>query len=419
MKPGMSLAHHMPAMRHPDLRRLLLGGAASGASLWALLLGNAWIVYKLSDSSLWVGVTTFASMSPSLFAPFAGVVSDRFERSMLARVSRTWSFLTTAILFLVVVTGLLSVWLVVVVALLQGIVRSLQIAADQALLANVVPPEDLGSAVALATMAQQGSRILGIILAGPLLALLGVEGAYSVAVAFALLSYLSVIRIQTNSWGSVESLSDLTASLHEGLRYVWRTRPVLALFFLVFFHCTLTMSFDAMLPAFAEDELHAASSGFTIIVFGIGTGAFFGTLLLVVFGAVGRGPLFLATGIISGLSPMMLALSSNVWSAAASAMVIGASQAMYLTLSAIFLQEVVPDGMRGRVMSLFTMSGAGVMAIANLGFGAMVDSTGARVLLWGPGSLFIVIMVVSIGFGGNLRRIYRTGRIVEPALRIA
>ena len=67
----------LPALRHRDFRALWLGSACSSISLWTLLLGNAWIVYKLSDSSLWVGVSTFASMSPYLVAPLGGMVADR------------------------------------------------------------------------------------------------------------------------------------------------------------------------------------------------------------------------------------------------------------------------------------------------------------------------------------------------------
>lgn len=409
----------MPAFRHADFRRLFLGGAAASVSLWTLLLGNAWIVYKLSDSSFWVGVTTFASMSPYLLAPFAGVIADRFERRLLVRFSRMWSFLTTGLLFALAVTDIIAVWMVVGVALLQGIVRSVQISSDQALLANVVPGEDLGNAVALTTMASQGSRAVGPVLAGPLLATIGVQGAYAIAALFALFSYLAVIRIETRSWGGVKSFGDVAGSLREGLSYVRHTGPVLALFLLVVFHCTLTMSFDSMLPGFAETELHTASSGFTIMTLGVGIGALLGTFALSVLTGVRRGPLFLAMGFASGLAPVMMAMSMSIGPAAVSATLMGSSQAMFMALSAMFLQEVIPDAVRGRVMSLYLMSAGGLMAFANLGFGTLADRTGAPILFWIPGSLFVAIMFASIALGPYLRRVYRTGRIAEPALTAA
>lgn len=413
------LARRMPAMRHADFRRLFLGNAFASVSLWTLLLGNAWIVYKLSDSSFWVGVTTFASMSPYLLAPFAGVVADRFERRMLARVARMWSFVTTGLLFALAATDVIAVWMVVGVALLQGIVRALQIASDQALLGNVVPNEDLANGVALTTMAQQGSRAVGPVLAGPLLATIGVQGAYGIAALFAFFSYAAVVRIETRSWGGVESFSHVAESLREGLSYVRHTGPVLALFLLVVFHCTLTMSFDSMLPGFAETELHTASSGFTIMTLGVGIGALLGTFLLSVLTGVRRGPLFLAMGVASGLSPVMMAMSMSIGPAAVSATLMGLSQAMFMALSAMFLQEVIPDAIRGRVMSLYLMSAGGLMAFANLGFGTLADRTGAPVLFWIPGSLFVAIVFVSIPLVPYLRSVYRTGRIAEPALAAA
>ena len=75
-----TIQRRLPATRHADFRALWGGTACSSVALWTLLLGNAYIVYHLSDSSFWVGVSTFASMSPFLLAPFGGVIADRVER---------------------------------------------------------------------------------------------------------------------------------------------------------------------------------------------------------------------------------------------------------------------------------------------------------------------------------------------------
>ncbi len=399
----------LPALRHRDFRALWLGSACSSISLWTLLLGNAWIVYKLSDSSLWVGVSTFASMSPYLVAPLGGMVADRAERRILVRVTRLATFGVTVTLATLAVTDVIEVWMVVSLAFVQGVIRSVEIPSDQALLANVVPVSDLGNAVALTSTTQHGSRAAGPLLAGPLLATIGVEGAYAISALFALLSFVSVRRVSVSSRGGVTRLRDVGRNMREGMAYIGRTPEVAAVFILVFAHCSLTMSFDAMLPGFAETRLHSPSGGFTIMTFGVGVGALVGTFVLAMTTGARRGPLLLGTALASGISPMLMAGSHHVPHAAAGAILMGSSQAMFMALSAVLLQEVVPDDIRGRVMSLYLMSAGGVMAFMNLAFGAMADRTGAPILFFLPGAAFVVITLASLATGPYLRRIYRTG----------
>jgi MFS family permease len=193
------------------------------------------------------------------------------------------------------------------------------------------------------------------------------------------------------------------------MAYIRNTPEVLAIFALVFAHCSLTMSFDAMLPGFAETRLHSPSGGFTLMTFGVGVGALIGTFVLALSTGTRRGGLLLITAAGSGVSPMLMAASMHLLPAAGSAILMGSSQAMFMALSAVILQEVVPDDIRGRVMSLYLMSAGGIMAVMNLGLGSLADRTGAPLLFFAPGLAFLVITAGSV-LTPNLRRIYRTGR---------
>ena len=404
----------LPATRHRDFRALWGGSACSSIALWTLLLGNGFIVHKLSDSSLWVGVATFATMSPYFIAPLGGTIADRVERRWLVRLTRVATFAVTVGLFLVAITNVIEVWMVVAFAFATGLIRSVEIPADQALLPAVVPPEHRASAVALQSTSQHGSRAVGALLSAPLLSTVGVEGAYAVSALFALLAFTSVSQVRVSSRGGVTRLADVAENLREGLAYVRSTPPVLAIFVLVVAHCSLTMSFDSMLPGFAEDELHRPSGGLTVMTFGVGAGALVGTLVLSVMTGIRRGPLLLATALISGLSPLAMSISHQLESAVASSVLMGSSQAMFMALSAVLLQEVVPDAVRGRVMSLYLMSAGGIMAVMNLGFGALADRAGAPMLFLLPGAAFVLITCLSL-LTPQLRRIYRTGRASELA----
>ncbi len=405
----------MPALAHRDFRFLWAGTAASSISLWTLLLANAYIVHKISGSSFWVGVATFASMSPYLLAPLGGMVADKYERRYLVRVTRLASFAITVVLAVLALTDVLTVWLVVGLAFAQGIVRSTEIPADSALLANVVTPYARSNAIMLHTTTQQGSRAAGPLLAGPILASAGVEGAYAIAAVFALLSFVSMSQVRTSSRGGIEHIGQVWRNLKEGASYIAGNRAVFSLIGLVFLHCALTMSYDAMLPGFAENELHKPGGGFTVISAGVGIGALVGTFILSFMTGVRRGPIYLICGIVSGGAPILMATTVHLVNAVECAIIMGASQAMFMALTAVFLQEIIPDEIRGRVMSLNLMSAGGIMAVANLGFASLADHTGIPVLFALPGLVFLAVIVFSLAAGPHLRRVYRTGTAIAAA----
>ncbi|MEX1104048.1 MAG: MFS transporter, partial [Dehalococcoidia bacterium] len=156
--------------------------------------------------------------------------------------------------------------------------------------------------------------------------------------------------------------------------------------------------------------------GFTVMTFGIGLGALIGTFVLAITRIRQRGALLLGTAVASGLSPVFMGLSMNLVPATLSATLMGSSQAMFMALTAVLLQEVLPDALRGRVMSLYLMSAGGIMAVMNLGFGALADHTGHPVLFMAPGLAFVAVTLLSPLAVSHFRRIYRTGTMTSPAL---
>lgn len=409
----------LPATAFRDFNFLWLAATSSAIALWTNLLGNAWVVFKLSDSSGWVAVAVFASMVPFLLAPIGGVIADRFERRGLLSSTRGIAFLGSVALFVFALTGLISVWLVVLVAFLLGVVRSVETPSEQALAANTVSHDALASAITLTTTTRLGSRAVGPILAGPLLATVGVEGAYGVAAVFALFGFLFTLPVKTRSFGGVTAGTSVVEGFVQGVTYVRNSRPVFAIMLLTMLHCALTMSFDSMLPGYAEHHLHDPDLGFTMLSLGVGIGAFTGSLALSFSGKKGRGTIYLATAIISGLSPSLLFFFSTTPSAATAAAVMGASQAVTMALSGVLLQEIVDDKVRGRVMSLYLMSAGGIMAFGNLGLGALADFTGAPILFLIPGLAFSAIVLASIPVSSNLRRVYGTGSALQRPVSIA
>lgn len=405
----------MPAMRHPDFRALWGGTASSSIALWTLLLGNTWAVKHLDGSNVTVGLTIFASMSAFILAPFGGVIADRFDRRILVRSTRLAAFAITAVLFLITVLGGLEVWIVLALALAQGVVRAVELPSDQALIAAVVPKEDLANAIMLNNTTQLGARAAGPLLSAPLLTTVGAEGAYAIAAVFTLVAFTSMRRVRQSSFGGVSSLSQVVRNLGEGIGYIRRTPPVRAVVTIVVAHCALTMAFDGMLPGFAEHELHDVDI-FPLMNFGVGLGALLGSGFLALSATKQRGLIYLITGVVSAVSGSLMAISTNIPAALVSTVLMGSSQAMFMALSAVLVQEVVPDAVRGRVMSFYAMSAGGLMAVANLLFAWMADRVEIPLLFALPGLVFGIILLATLLPGMTLRRVYRTGAVsLEPA----
>jgi hypothetical protein len=208
----------------------------------------------------------------------------------------------------------------------------------------------------------------------------------------------------------------LLEQIREGGRYIWERDMLRLLLGIVVLHCALTMSFDSILPLFAKDNLNGSGAIYSSLVAAVGLGAISGTLYLAGLRLQGRrGSLLLAGGVASGLSTAFMAVSS-VWVVAMLAMLlVGASQALFMTLSTTMVQEVTPDGLRGRVNGIFLMSAGGIMSFANLANGYLSDHHGASRVLGFPGFAFVALLLAISFAQPMLRRVYRQGRLPREA----
>lgn len=401
------------SLRHRDYRMLWLGNIMAGGSQWAMMVGRAWLVFDLSDSALSVAFVTFSAFFGSfIMVPLGGVLADRFDRRNLLIYSMLVPCLVNIVLAVITLTEVVMVWHVVALSFAANLTRSVGIPANRALIPNLVPKDDLLNAVALSNVALRGPRLVGPLMAAPLLATTGVEGVFIAAATFYALSALQLLRVRRPRQEPMGYTQGVLGNLAEGVRYL-KQRPAVALLIaLVAAHCGLTMSFDPLLPTFAEDELGAGGDVFSYIFMAVGAGGLAGTLMVgAVRGERPKGQLLLATGLLSGLTPMAMAFATTLPMAILSSAAMGASQATFMALTEAVIQAAVPDWVRGRVMGIYFMVAVGVMAWAALLNGYMADIWGAPTMFFVPGLLFLVVMVTSGAVRPSLRRVYRTGTV--------
>lgn len=407
------------ALQYPDYRTLWTANALAGAAAWALIVARGWLAYEITDSSLWVGLVTFMAMAPRFFAtPVIGFIADRFNRQTVLSWTYALNLAHNLALAILVMMGLAGPWVLVALALVNGTLRSCQQTATQSLVPNLVPRERLLNAVALNQATQQGSRLFGPLAITPLLLLFNLDAAFWLCSAFYLVGLIQTMRISTRSRGEVQQNRSFTQNFMAGFNYVYSTPIVLAMVLLAVFHCSLTMSYESLLPVLSQDKLAAGSGGVSILMSAVGAGALTSSVLLAgVRSEVVRGRLFLVFGVASGLTYVLLGISSVTTVSMASAVLVGASTAGFMTVTHTIIQTIVPDGVRGRVSGIYSMHVGGSMALANLMNGALSDWFNAPIIMAITGCAFTIAIILSVGHV-PLRRIYfaqRTAPRAAPA----
>ena len=383
---------------------------SGGAAHWALIVARGRLVFELTDSSTLVGVVTFAAMIPRFFvSPFAGLLADRLDRRQLLAWTFGINMAHNLLLAILAISGLIQIWHLVVLSLINGSARAAQMPASGSLLPNLVPRHHLLNAIALNSATMHGTRLLGPLLTAPLLATVGAEGAFVLCTVFYGLGMVQVLLIHTRSTGVVQSEKGVLENLLAGLHYVYHHHLLLPLILLIVAHCSLTMSFESLLPVLAKEKLGAEGAGFSYMMMAVGAGALVAVMGLTrVQSDTVRGRLLLVAGIVSGVAPVALALSPNLPLALLASAGIGASQGSFMTLFTTVVQSIVPDEIRGRVTSINNLHIGGLMAAFNLVNGSLADVVGAPTILAVTGVVFLMILPLSF-LSLHVRRLYAIG----------
>ena len=380
-----------------------------------------------------VGWVTFASFIPFVVVgPIAGAMADRVQRRKVLIAGGTFGVVGAIVLAFATALDLAQVWHVGVLAFATGSAQAITVPTRQALVATSVPRSDLTNAVALSGLSQHGSRLAGPLFGAAFLSTLGVSAVFGVAavlLAFALFCAFRVgseaneasrMAAETVPMGDQEpkgamaaAVATLSADLRAALRYIAADPRLLTVIALVGAHCSLTMAFDAMLPALS-DEIGGSEGLYSTILIALGGGALVGTLGVSQLRKEStRAISFVVSGIGSGLSIALLGVASGPNAVLLAAVLAGISQASYMALSATLVQSVVADRFRARVMSLYIMIAAGHMAILNLGFGQFAEAVEVRALFAVPGLIWVALFLTLVLVLPEARSVAIRGRFTH------
>jgi len=393
-EPGIRLPVTLRALEHRNFQLFFGGQLISLIGTWMQNVAQAWLVYKLTGSSLLLGSVGFASQFPVfLAAPLGGMVADRYNRHRVVIATQTASMMLAFILAGLTIAQRITIPEIFILAALLGIVNAFDIPGRQAFLVEMVGKEHLINAIALNSSMFNGARIIGPAIAGILVARIG-EGwcFFANAVSYiAVIIGLLMMRVQPRTHLPA---GPALAHVIEGFQFVKNTAPIRALLLLLGLVSLVAMPYTVLMPIFADRILHGGARGLGILMGATGVGALLGALTLAtrtgVYG-LGRWVTFSCAGFAVFL--VAFALSRIFWLSTVLLVPVGFCMMLQMSSSNTLIQAMVPDHLRGRVMSVYSMMFMGMAPFGALLGGLVADRMGAPLA---------VIMGAVAGLGGAI-----------------
>lgn len=373
------------ALRSRNYRLFVAGQSVSLVGTWMQQVAMSWLVYRMTGSVFLLGVIGFTSQIPTfLFAPFAGVLADRWDRRRLLIATQALAMLQAALLATAVFSGIIQVWHIVALSLLLGVVNAFDIPIRQSFVVEMVSHrDDLGNAIALNSSMVNGARLIGPTIAGLLVASLG-EGVCFIinSVSYlAVLLALVAMRLAPTTQHNPQR-QRIFHELREGFNYSFGFGPIRSILLLIALVSLTGMPYAVLVPVFAKEVLHGGAHTYGFLMTASGGGAFAGTIYLASRKSIlGLGRLIVISAALFAAGIAGFALSSNLPLSLFTLAIAGFGAMTLVASCNTILQTILEEDKRGRVMSFFTMSFMGMAPFGSFGVGTMAGIVGIRYTL--------------------------------------
>ena len=384
MEPTLNAAAPAPshrrfaALHSRTFTALWVGLLVSNMGTWMQNVANGWVIYQLTNSPLWLGLLGLSFALPMTIIPlFSGTIVDRTNRIRLLWVTQTGMMLVAFALAALTWLHVITAVEILAGSFLSAALLAFDNPARQALIPNLVPRNDLLNALSLNSATYNGAALIGPAIAGILYAQYGAAVLYFVnGVSFlAVMWALVIIRhVPAHSGGARASFRD---SVGAGLSFAWRNRLVAVLLALSAVAAIFGRGYQGLLPIFARDIWHGGALSYSLLLTAGGAGAFVGAFALAALRVVRhQAGIMIGSGAVFAVSIMAFALAPWLWLGVTLMFVAGVSSTVLGTLIGTFIQIETPNELRGRVMSLYTITLIGLPALGALVVGALAEALG-------------------------------------------
>jgi MFS family permease len=390
------------SLRHRNFRLFTIGQSISLVGSWIQQVAVGWLVYRLTDSALLLGLVSFAAQGPTfVLAPLAGAIADRSNRHRLILIVQSLMMLQALVLATLVLTDRIVIWQLVLLSTFLGCLSGFDIPLRQSFLVEMVAgKEDLSNAIALNSSMFNAARMVGPAIAGVGIALVGegvcilINGLSYVAVLWALLT----MRLTPHEPPAQKS--PVFAQIRAGFDYAFGFPPIRAVLGLVAVVSLLGVPYSVLLPIYAGRVLQGDSKMLGILISSTGAGALSAALYLASRQTVrGLSKVITISAMLFAIALIVFSFSRVLWLSVPALVLAGFGMMLQMASSNTFLQTIVDDDKRGRVLALYTMAYIGTAPLGSLLMGWTAQWIGAPATIAAGGT---ACLIAAAAFGRKL-----------------
>jgi MFS family permease len=400
----LSLWHSLKA--YPAFRTLFGSTLTTNSGFWMWIIASGWLALLLTDSPFFVGLVGFVGGIPTLlFGVFVGAIIDRFSRRNVLLLAQTIVAIIAVTLAALLFLDILQPWQLLIGAFINGTCMSVIFPTRNAMVANLVPAHHLANAVALNAAGQNATRVVGPALAGPLIALFGIDGTFAVCAALQVSAFAVTARLPSHVAADGATGTSILHSVGVGLKTVWRSEYLLGMIILAGVPTMFLMPYINLMPVFARDVLGLGSTGLGILMAANGFGAVLGSLYVAGSRTLTENPnVLIGTGLGFALVLIVFALTPITVLGTVLILSAGFISAVFLAVNNTLIQLHVDDAVRGRVLGIYVLTW-GLLPVGTLPAGAIANVMGAPIALIVMSVIAMAVMlVVAIRFP-SVRRV--------------
>jgi len=374
---------------------------------WIQIIAESWLVFQLTNSPFLLGVVGFLGSMPIFFLSlFGGVAADRINKRNILLFTQTSFMVLAFILAFLTQFKLITAGQIMLIALLNGIIMAFDAPSRQAVVVELVGKEHLLNAIALNSAAFNSSRLIGPALAGILIAAIGMSGCFYINGISFLAMIIALLLIRVNNNVKNENNPEVLKALREGLKFIKNNRLILILISVVGITSLFGISYTLFMPVFARDILKVGIKGLGWLMSAAGIGALAAALILAkLYRLKYKGRFLIISSLIFSFSLILFSLSRSYLFSLFTLVLIGWSSVTAISLVNTMLQTLVPDNFRGRVMSAFMFTFAGLMPFGNLIAGSIAQAWGVSLAVAMGGAICALFFAGTAIFYTPLRKI--------------
>jgi MFS family permease len=393
---------------HVNYRYLWTGNLFANCAQWLQFITIGWLALDISGSAFHSILTVAVRALPLLIlGPWGGVLADRLDRRKLVMGVQVVMVSSALAFGILLANGKIdSIWHVYAYMLVSGIAFAFVQPTRQALVANVVPREDLGNALALNAMAVTSMRLAGAAISGVLIETVAFHWNFFVesALYVGMIVLLAPMKTPYRQDSERTKASPL-ADLKEGFQFIFGSREMVRLMVMNFVRTGVFMPLLLFLPAYTEEALGRGAGVSTAMIVIMGAGGLLATIMISSFGFFTKKGLVTLLTLISGSSVILiLGLSQWVWVSVPIMLIMGLSQTHFIVANQTLIQTLVPDNLRGRVTSVWHYESGLIPLFAAItgGVGLLVGIGTAMAI---GGVIALSISLIFLARFGNIRRL--------------